>query len=59
MKELTNFQMTRFANSVRFVLMNLRIVYSAVQLALANVKARKKNKSAVQDRSKVEKAKYL
>ena len=59
MKELTNFHMTRFANSVRFVLMNLRIVYSAVQLALANVKARKKNKSAVQDRSKVEKAKYL
>ena len=59
MKELTNFQMTRFANSVRFVLMNLRIVYSAVQLALANVKARKKNKSAIQDRSKVEKAKYL
>ena len=59
MKELTNFQMTRFANSVRFVFMNLRIVYSAVQIALANVKARKKNKSAVKDRSKVEKAKYL
>ena len=38
MKKLTNFQMTRFANSVRFVFINLRIDYSAVRLALVNAR---------------------
>ena len=38
MKKLTNFQMRRCAYSVRFVFINLRINYSAVRLALVNVK---------------------
>ena len=58
-KRLTNFQMTRFANSVRFVFINLHIDYSAVQLALVNVIANKENSSVVKDRSKVEEAKCL
>ena len=49
--------MTRFANSVRFVFINLRIDYSAVRLALVNVIASKENSSAVKDRSKAEEAK--
>ena len=59
MKKLTNFQMTRFANSVRFVFINLRIDYSAVRLALVNVIASKENSSAVKDRSMAEKAKCV
>ena len=59
MKKLTNFQMTRFANSVRFVFINLRIDYSAVRLALVNVIASKENSKAVKDRSKTEEAKYV
>ena len=59
MKKLTNFQMTRFANSVCFVFINLRIDYSAVRLALVNVIASKENSSAVKDRSKVEEAKSI
>ena len=51
--------MTRFANSVRFVFINLRIDYSAVRLALVNVIASKENSSAVKDRSKTEEAKYV
>ena len=51
--------MTRFANSVRFVFINLHIDYSAVQLALVNVIANKENSSVVKDRSKVEEAKCL
>ena len=51
--------MTRFANSVRFVFINLRIDYSAVRLALVNVIASKENSSAVKDRSKVEEAKSI
>ena len=38
MKKLTNFQMTRFANSARFIFINLRIDYSAVRLALVNAR---------------------
>ena len=38
MKKLTNFQMTRFANSVRFVFINLRIDYSVVRLALVSTR---------------------
>ena len=41
MKKLTNTQMTRFANSVRFALINLRIDYSAARLTLVNVIASK------------------
>ena len=43
MKKLTNTQMTRFANSVRFVFIKLRIDYSAVRLALMNEIASKEN----------------
>ena len=57
MKKLTNFQMTRFANKVCFVFINLRIDYSAARLALVNVKASKENSSAVKDRCKTEEAK--
>ena len=59
MKKLTNFQMTRFANSVRFVFINLHIDYSAVRLALVNVIAREENSSAVKDKSKAEEVKCL
>ena len=59
MKKLTNFQMTRFASSVRFLLINLHIDYSAVQLALVNVIANKEDSSAVKDRSKAEEAKCV
>ena len=47
MKKLTNFQMTRFASSVPFLLINLRMDYSAVQLALVNVIPNKEDSSAV------------
>ena len=59
MKKLTNFQMTRFANSVHFVFINLHIDYSAVRLALVNVIAREENSSAVKEKSKVEEVKCL
>ena len=59
MKKLTNFQMTRYANSIRFVFINLRIDYSVVRIALVNVIASKENSSAVKDRSKAEKAKCV
>ena len=59
MKKLTNFQMTRFASSVRFLLINLHIDYSAVQLALVNVIANKEDSSAVKDRNKAEEAKCV
>ena len=59
MKKLTNFQMTRFANSVRLVFINLGIDYSALRLALMNVIASKENSSAVKDRNKVEEAKFI
>ena len=51
--------MTRFANSVCFVFINLSIDYSTVRLALVNVIANKENSSAVKGRSKTEEAKYL
>ena len=56
MKKLTNFEMTRFANSVRFVFIYLLINYSAVRLALVNAIAREENSSAVKDKSKTEEA---
>ena len=59
MKKLTNFQMTRFANSVHFVFISLRIDYSAVRLALVNVISSEVNSSAVKDRNKAEEAKCV
>ena len=59
MKKLANFQMTRFANRVRFLFINLRIDYLAVQLALVNIIPNKEDSSAVKDRSKAEEAKCV
>ena len=59
MNKLTKSQMTRFANSVRFVFINLHIDYSAVRLELVNVTASKENSGAFKDRSKAEEAKYV
>ena len=59
MKKLTSFQMTRFADSVRFVFINLRIDYSAARLALVNVIASKENSSAVKGRHMAEKTKCV
>ena len=59
MKKLTNFQMTRFPNSVHFVFISLRIDYSAVRLALVNVISSKVNSSAVKDRNKAKEAKCV
>ena len=54
MKKLTTFQMTTFANNVRFVFINSCINYSAVRLVLVNVIAIKEDSSAIKDRIKVE-----
>ena len=59
MTKLTKFHMTRFANCVCFVLINLHIDYSAVRLALVNVIASRQNSCAFKDRSKAEEAKYV
>ena len=55
MKKTKNFQMKRFANSVGFVFINLRIDYSAARLELVNVITSKENSSAAKDRSKAKK----
>ena len=49
MNKLTNFQMTRFANSVHFVFLNLRNDYLAVQLALVYLIACKENRSRAEE----------
>lgn len=49
MKQLTNFQMTRFANSVRFVFINIRIDYKAVRKSLSDVVHSKENSSNSKD----------
>ena len=51
--------MTRSANSVRFVFINLRIDYSAARLELVNPVTSKENSSAVKDRSNAEEAKCV
>ena len=56
MKKLTNFQMTRFANSVRFVFLNIRVDYKAVRQSLSNVVNSKINSSNAKDRAKGEEA---
>ena len=45
LKNLTNFQTTRFSNSVRFVFINLRLDYPAVKESVKNVIAIKENSS--------------
>ena len=55
-KKPTNFQMTRFANSVPFIFVNLHVDYSAVRLALVNLTVSKENNNVVKDRSKPEEA---
>ena len=59
MKNLTNFQTTRFANSVRFVFINLRTDYSAVCQSLTDLIANKENSSNANDRSKAGEAKSI
>ena len=56
MKSLTNFQTTRFANSVRFVFINLRIDYLGLREALSNLVRHKENSSDSDDRSKAAEA---
>ena len=51
--------MTRSANSVRFVFINLSIDYSAARLELVNPVTSKENSSAVKDRSNAEEAKCV
>ena len=52
MKNLTNFQTTRFANSVRFVFINLRTDYPAVRVAIKNVITSKQNSSDAEQQKK-------
>ena len=59
MKRLRTFQMTRLDNSVCFLLVNVRVISSAIQLALLNLIASKENSSAVKGRSKAEEAKCI
>ena len=59
MKKLTNFQMTRFANSVRFVFINLRADYSAVRQSLVNLIAAKENSSVAKVRGKADETKCI
>ena len=59
MKKLTNFQMTRFANSVRFVFINLRADYSAIRQSLADLITTKENSSNAKDRGKTSEAKSV
>ena len=49
MKKLTNFQMTRFANSVRFVFINIRNDYKALRQALCEITSSKENSSIAKD----------
>ena len=58
-EETNKLQMTRSANSVRFVFINLRIDYSAARLELVNPVTSKENSSAVKDRSNAEEAKCV
>ena len=52
MRKQTNFQTTRFANSVRFVFINLRADYTAVRQCLKNVIESKENSSNAEERAK-------
>ena len=59
MKKLTNFQMTRFANSVRFVFINIRNDYKALRQALCEIISSKENSSNAKDRGKAEEARTV
>ena len=59
MKKLTNFQMTRFANSVCFVFMNIRVDYEAVRQSLSDVIVSKESSSNSKDRAKAEEARCI
>ena len=52
LRQLTNFQTTRFANSVRFVFINLRTDYLAVRKCMKNVIECKENSSNAEERAK-------
>ena len=52
MRKLTNFQSTRFANSVRFVFINLGADYTAVRQCLKNVIESKEYSSNAEERAK-------
>lgn len=54
MKKLTNFQKTRFANSMRFVFINIRTDYAAVRQALSDLVSSKEQSSNNKDRAKAE-----
>ena len=56
MRSLANFQATRFANSVRFVFMNLRTDYAAVREAIVNIIKQKENSSDADERKKAAEA---
>ena len=51
--------MTRFANSVRFVFINIRIDYKAVRKSLSDVVHSKENSSNSKDRAKGEEARCV
>ena len=59
MKKVTNFQMTRFANSVRFVFMNIRVDYEAVRQSLSDVIVSKESSSNSKDKAKAEEARCI
>ena len=58
-KQLTNFQMTRFANSVRFVFINIREDYQAVRQSLCDIVSSKENSANAKDRGNAEEARTV
>ena len=58
-RKLTNFQTTRFANSVRFVFINIRSDYAAVRQSLCGLISTKERSSDSEDRAKAEKCRTV
>lgn len=58
-RQLTNFQTTRFANSVRFVFRNLRNDHGAVRVSMKNVIDAKEVSSNADERAKAGAAKSV
>ena len=58
-RKLTNFQTTRFANSVRFVFINIRSDYAAVRQSLCDLISTKESSSDSEDRAKAEKCRTV
>ena len=52
MEQLTNFQTTRFANSVRFVVINIREDFEALVECLVKIQNQLRNSSANKDQEK-------